>query len=102
MDGRDKPGHDNGGLVSATSKACLGDVRTARLDVHGIERLAGRHEQPVALGAAETHVGADLRQSDLADADAIRGEYVHPVVAVADPPHAGPHVAVLIATDAID
>src|SRR5439155_18088793 len=44
------------------------DVGPLRLDVDGVERLAGRHEQAVALGAAEADVAADLRQQHLADA----------------------------------
>ena len=46
----------------------LRDVCAARLDVDGVEARARRHEEPVALRAAEADVGADLRQQNLADA----------------------------------
>jgi len=55
----------------------------------------------VALAAAERDVGDDLRHPDLADARAVRREHVHAVVAVADPAHARPDVAVLVAPDAV-
>ena len=78
-----------------------GDVRTLRFDVDGVQRLAAGHEQAVALGAAEADVAADLRQQDLADARAVRGEDVDAVVAVADPAGAGPDVAVDVGADAV-
>ena len=76
-------------------------MRSLRLDVDGVERLAGGHEQPVALGPAEAEVGADLRQQDQADARAVRAEDVHAVVAVADPAGADPDVAVDVGADAV-
>src|SRR5688500_3577289 len=54
-----------------------GDVGAARLDVHGVKRLAGSHEQPVSLRAAEADIGADLRQTYLANSVAVRREDVH-------------------------
>ena len=77
-------------------------MRAARLDVDGVEARARRHEEPVALRAAEADVGADLRQQNLADALAVlAGENVHPVVARADPAGARPEVALGVAADAV-
>ena len=50
--------------------------------VEGVERLARRHEQAVALGPAEADVAADLGQADAADQLALRGP--HRDAAVAD------------------
>src|SRR5262245_26249566 len=36
-------------------------------DIQGVERLARRHEQAIALGSAEADVAADLGQADAAD-----------------------------------
>src|SRR5262249_44641801 len=47
--------------------AASGNVRPLRLHVDGVERLAGGHEQPIALGAAEADIAANLRQEDQAD-----------------------------------
>src|ERR1700737_439656 len=69
-------------------------MSTLRLDIDRVQRLARRHEQAVALLAAEAHIGADLRQPDLADPYAIRRENLHTVVALADPARADPDVAV--------
>src|SRR5258708_7992040 len=63
-------------------------------DIDRIQRLARRHEQAVALLAAEADVGAGLRQADLADAHPIRRENLDAVVALADPSGADPDVAV--------
>src|SRR5437870_3183424 len=60
------------------SYPALRDVSAARVHVDRIERLAAGHEQAVALGAAETYVGADLGQQDHADALAARREDVNP------------------------
>ena len=46
-------------------------------------------------------VAADFGQQDLADARAVGGEDVDAVVAVADPAHGGPDVAVDVAADAV-
>src|ERR1041385_5290369 len=50
----------------------LGDVRPLSFDINGVERLAGGHEESVAFLAAETDVGADLRQQDHPDPLAFR------------------------------
>ncbi len=46
--------------------------RALRVDVKRIKRMRSRHEQAVALGAAETKIGAALRQRDVADRLALR------------------------------
>src|ERR1700682_5846475 len=53
----------------------LATHRALRVDVERIDRMARRHEQAVALDAAETQVGGALGQHDLADPLAVRGEY---------------------------
>src|SRR5437588_12233600 len=50
----------------------LRDVGAGRLHVHGVQRLAGGHEEPVALRAAEADVRARLRQANHPDAIAVR------------------------------
>ena len=73
------------GQARGSPDGVLGNMCALRLDVDGVQRLAGGHEQAVAFGAAEADVAADLRQQDLADARAVGGEDVDAVVAVADP-----------------
>src|SRR5689334_11717918 len=48
---------------------------------HRVQRLARRHEQAIALRAAEAHVAADLRQANAADELALRGPYRDAAVA---------------------
>src|SRR5262245_11951954 len=73
-----------------------------RLDVHGVQRLAGRHEEAVALGPAEAHVAADLGQADASDDLALRRPHRDPAVADAAPRVAGaPQVAVDVAAHAV-
>src|ERR1700730_18633981 len=79
----------------------LGQRAAAGFDVDGVERLAAGHEEAVALRAAEGDVRDDLRHLDVADARAVGVEDVHAVVALADPAHAGPDIAVLVAADAV-
>src|SRR5690606_4563858 len=78
-----------------------GNMGTLCLDVHGIQGRAARHEQPVALAAAEADVAADFRQQDLTDARAVGGKDVHAVIAIADPASAGPNVAVHVAANSV-
>src|SRR6185503_7989815 len=89
------------GPARALSSLESGDVRASRLDIDRIERLARSHEQAVALRSAKADVRANLGQADLADPCAVRREDVHAIVAVADPAGARPHVAVLVAADAV-
>src|SRR5271155_3209807 len=72
-----------------------------RFHVDRIERLAGRHEQAVALRAAEADVGANLRKENQADPLALLVEDVNAVVAVADPAAARPDVAVHVRANAV-
>src|SRR5829696_10099826 len=72
----------------------LRDVGPARVDVDRVDGLTGGDHQPVALGTTEDEIGGRLRQADVADALALWGEDVHPVVAIADPAARGPDVAV--------
>ena len=44
----------------------LGALRSYSFHIQGVQRLTGRHEEAVPLGAAETDVGADFGQMDLA------------------------------------
>src|SRR5262245_5820899 len=71
------------------------------LDVHRVQRLAAGHEQAIAFRAAEADVAANLRQQDQADAGAVRGEDMNPVIAVAHPAGADPEIAVGVAADAV-
>src|SRR4030095_5510495 len=77
------------------------DVRSRRLYIYRIERLAGGHEQAVALRAAEADVGADLRQQDHADAGPVRREHMDAVVARAHPAGADPDVPLDVRADAV-
>src|ERR1043165_8386909 len=77
-------------------------TRALRADVKRVERLAGRHEQPVALRAAEANVTADLRQPDTADQLALRGPHGDTAVAdVAAGVRGAPHVAVHVAAHTV-
>src|SRR5882672_3619678 len=76
-------------------------MRARRLDIDGIERLARRHEQAVALLAAEGEIGAGLGQEDLADALAIGGEDLHAVIAGSHPARADPDIAVDVDAHAV-
>src|SRR3982075_932605 len=48
-------------------------MRAVRFDTDRIQRLAGRHEQAVALLAAQANIGAAFGQADLADTRAPTG-----------------------------
>src|SRR5205823_3209412 len=71
-----------------------------RLDIEGIDRLARRHEQPVALPAAKTDIGAALGQQDAPDQGAVRCEHCDPVLALAAG-EAAPDIAVGVDPDAV-
>src|SRR5579864_9756611 len=76
-------------------------LRSFGAHIHGIKRLAGRHEQPVLLGAAETKIGAGFRKMDSADQDPVRCEYVHSVESVGTPSRSRPDIAIHIAANAV-
>src|SRR5690348_10634807 len=71
-----------------------------RLDIKRVDRLARRHEEAVALPAAETHIGAALRQQDAADQIAVRRKHRDSVLALAAGETA-PDIAVGIDADTI-
>ena len=52
-----------------------------RSRVNSVQRLTGRHEQEVALGAAEADIAADFGQPDAPDQLALRRPYRHAAVA---------------------
>src|SRR6266571_6067649 len=71
-------------------------------EVDRVERLAGGHEQAVALGAAEADVAADLREADASDELALRSPDGHAAVAHGAAGIArAPHVAVDVAAGAV-
>src|SRR5262245_45160698 len=80
--------------------AKLAAGRALRVHVERIDRMARRHEQPVALDAAEANVGGPFGQHDLADAFAVGREHDDAVVALAHPP-AAPQIAVDVAAEAV-
>src|SRR3954454_13953182 len=70
--------------------------------VHRIERLARRHEQAIALGAAEADVAAHFGQPDAAEELALRRPRRHAAVADGAAGIAGgPDVAVDVAAHAV-
>src|ERR1700737_4332283 len=71
-----------------------------RFDVERIDRLARRHEESVALGPAETDVGAALGQEDTADQHAVGGEDSDPVLTLAAG-KPGPDIALCVAANAV-
>src|SRR5207244_12345231 len=76
--------------------------RALRGAVDGVQRLAGGHEQPVALGPAEADVAARLRQPDPPDELALRVPHRHPAVAERAPAVArDPEVAVDVGAHAV-
>src|SRR5258708_13795836 len=74
--------------------------RALRPDIERVERVARRHEEAVALDAAEADVGAALWQRDRADPLAFRIEHQDAVQSFAGAP-AAPEVAVGVATEAV-
>src|SRR5215813_15202392 len=71
-----------------------------RLDVEGVDRLARRHEQAIALLAAEAKVGTALGQQNAADQCAVRCEHRDAILAFAAR-ESGPYVALGVAADAV-
>src|SRR5690242_1779987 len=87
------PPHHGGGLTS-TAEGALG------IDVKRVERMRGRHEQPVAVAAAEADVGAALGQRDVADRLALWAEYANAVELLRHAP-AAPEVPVNVTANAV-
>src|SRR5437667_5416266 len=71
-----------------------------RLDIEGVDRLAGGHEEAVALPAAETHIGAALGQHDAADHRAVGGVDRDAVLGRATAPCA-PDIAIEVDAEAV-
>src|SRR5258707_2208719 len=74
---------------------------TLGLDIGRVDRGARRHEQAVALLAAEAQVGAGLGQMDLADEIAVRRVAAHAVLLGVRPAHAAPDIAVDVGAHAV-
>src|SRR5206468_5179384 len=87
--------------VAGVGGSCLRHLRSLCAHVYRVKRLAGRHEQPVLLGAAETQVGAGFRKMDSANQDAVRREYVHSVETVRAPSRGRPDIAIHVTANAI-
>ena len=82
--------------------SCSGGSRALRIDVDGVERLAGSHEEAVALRPAETDIAAHLRQPDAPDQLPVGIPDSDAVVADGTAGVAGtPDVAIHVAADAV-
>src|SRR5580692_3210384 len=75
--------------------------RPLRLHIERIERMTGRHEQTVALGAAEADIGADLGQTDAQDRLALRREHHDAVELLGPGAPAAPQIAGGVAAKAV-
>src|SRR5882724_3722060 len=71
--------------------------RSLRIYIERIDALGCRHEQAVAVGAAEAEVGTALGQVDAADQFAIRVVDVYAVQRRVSHPPAHPEIAVNVA-----
>src|SRR5215510_13879933 len=81
---------------------CLGGPRSLGGDVEGVQRLARRHEETIALGAAEADVRADFRKPDAPDELALGVPHRHPAVAqVSTGITRDPDIALDVAADAV-
>src|SRR6516164_5714966 len=82
----------------------IGEVTQPRalgLHVERIERLAGCHEQPVALLAAETEIGTDLRKLDAQHRLALGREHHDAVELLTPGAPAAPEIAGGVAAEAV-
>src|SRR5438128_3141715 len=101
------PGKDRAPAVArrrlaGRPRAVSARPRALRRRVDRVERLAGGHEQAVALGAAEADVAADLREADASDQLALRSPDGHAAVTHGAARVArAPEIAVDVAADAI-
>src|SRR5215470_11786046 len=68
---------------------------------HGIDRMARRHEQAIALDAAEAQIGGALRQRDEPDRLAVGVEDLHAVLLRVAHAPAAPEIAVDVAAEAV-
>ena len=70
--------------------------------VNGVQRLARRHKEPVALGTPKADIAADFRQPDAANQLALRRPYRHAAITDGTASVArGPHISVDIAAHAV-
>src|SRR6476620_1642504 len=88
-------------LMSVRSGIDLTAGRALRVHVQRIDRVARRHEQPVALDPTEAHIGATLGQCDEADRLAARIENLDAVLLRVAHAPAAPKIAVDIAAKAV-
>src|SRR4029453_4799160 len=84
-----------------TQSATIPRLCARRVDVDGVDRAAGGHEQAVAGGATEAQVRARLRQDDLSVSGAGRREAGHGAVTAPPPPGGGPQVPGGVAADTV-
>src|SRR6516164_6364654 len=96
------PAPDIAALIRATraSQARSPPNRALRVDVKRIKRVARRHEQAVALEAAEADIGAALGQRDRSDALAFGVEH-HDAIAPLPGAPTAPQIAIDIAAVAV-
>src|SRR5436190_860748 len=83
------------GFAGSAAQRALG------VDVERVQRMACRHEQPVAIAAAEADVGAALGQLDVADRLAVGIEYAHAVKLGRAHAPAAPQIAVGVDAEAV-
>src|SRR5258706_15224754 len=85
------------GILRSRCAAPSTPRRALGVDVDGIHRSAGGHEQAVAAWAAETQIGAAFGQIDAADQLAVRIEDLNTVQFLAAHAPAAPEIAVDVA-----
>src|SRR6188472_2117455 len=88
-------------LMPVPSRVDLTAGRALRVHIQRIDRVARRHEQPVALDPAEAHVGATLGQCDEADRLTARIENLDAVLLCVAHAPAAPKIAVDIAAETV-
>src|SRR5690349_11440934 len=85
------------GCVCATSTA----LHALCVHIKRVDRMAGRHEQAVALGPAEADIGGALGQADVADRLTFRVEDAHTIELRRAHAPAAPEIAVHVDTEAV-
>src|SRR5215467_5721764 len=93
-------GHSARAVGKRESDASLAAEHALSLDKNGVDRLACRHEQPVALAASEAEVRAAFGQEDAADQDAVGREHGDAVMRLASG-KSTPDVTLCVAADAV-
>ncbi len=87
-------------------KCCVNPVVTnsqsaLQVLLHGIQALACRHEQQVAVHTVIADVQADPKQLDQADAVAVDCEDIRAILSVAESAYRRLHVAIRVAENAV-